>query len=401
MSGAKIVHIIISPTPWNLDNVKYRRHRLADFLANQKETERILWVYPVSATPRKPVSYIQAHKRLKKGFIQADRKVTLCGFPDLIPGRFQRVSACLLGHHIKKLKQEIENCEGKKVLWFTYPGFPYLLTMTGWDMTVYDCSDLWAAQESEKETLFSRLSKHNLKNAEEKIINGSGLIFATSDYLAETIRKYSGREAVVVENGVDYALFENVAFSGDKDILADISRPRLGFVGGMKPKIDFSLLASLADYNSGWSIVLIGPAPFSKNREFQELVSRRNVHWLGAIAPNEVPQYLQCLDVGLLPYREIEYNKAVFPLKLYEYLAAGLPVVGCNLPSTVKYGQDMIYLHTDTREFIGACQEALSWEKNEDIIKKRTQLAQEADWTIKLQYIYGKVLPGIEQDRNY
>jgi teichuronic acid biosynthesis glycosyltransferase TuaH len=99
---------------------------------------------------------------------------------------------------------------------------------------------------------------------------------------------------------------------------------------------------------------------------------------------------MNSLDVGLMPYREIEYNKAVFPLKFYEYLASGLPVVGCGLPSTERYTQKGIYVHTSNQlsDFSDACAEVLA---GNDDTEARKEIAAEADWESKLNRIHEQV----------
>lgn len=390
----KILHVIASPFKWQMNSVKFRRHRLGQYIKGQKDTEKVLWVYPYATSHTNLSSYIRSIKQIQEGYIDLDDKVRLCGLPDLIPGRFQRFFYSLQRYHLKRLKEEIESYQGKKVLWFTFPGYHYLTQLTKWDKIIYDCSDLWRVPLREKDVFYLKPYRKLMKSTEEKILSDSNLVFTTSDYLADVIREHPGRNAIVVENGVDFELFRNDAFTMHEDLLKDIPRPRLGFIGGMKEKIDFPLLSKLAVSKPNWQIVLIGPAP-SLTKEFKELLTHQNVHWLGGVAPNEVPKYMKCLDVGLLPYREIEYNKAVFPLKLYEYMASGLAIVGCGLPSTCKYQEDNIYLHTDANGFIEACEKVLDWGVARETIARRICLAEKANWNKKLETMYNAVFQGL------
>ncbi|MCY9413064.1 glycosyltransferase, partial [Bacillus haynesii] len=85
-----------------------------------------------------------------------------------------------------------------------------------------------------------------------------------------------------------------------------------------------------------------------------------NVIWTGPAAPSEVPAYMNVVDIGIMPYKPSPYNNAVFPLKLFEFLAAGKPVAGMNLPSTKKVEQEHVYRHltgNDPAEFTALCEE--------------------------------------------
>ena len=394
----KNVHVVVGGGAWSPDSVKYRRHRLVDFLRNRSDTDRVFWVHWLSETLPKPLSYVHALSRLTNSLIEVDSSLVLYGLPAISLLASLRVDSLARVFSLAELKRQLASYPGRKTLWFTYPAFPFLAGVTDWDRIVYDCSDLWAASMGGRENFLLRLARRDFKKAEKSIADSSGVVFATSDFLAAHVKTDLGQRVVVVENGVDFELFRGNA-QGYDDPMKEISRPRLGFVGGMKGKIDFPLLAEVADRNRNWSIVLIGPRMARENREVEELLTRANVHWLGGVEPEAVPRYMRSLDVGLLPYKEIDYNRAVFPLKLYEYLAVGLPVVGCGLPSTEKYVADGVYSHTraEVGQFEGACREALSWSEDSEAKLARIDLAAKADWQRKFEFMLRAVLTSGEK----
>ncbi len=296
---------------------------------------------------------------------------------------------------LKGLKASIEAPDIKRVLWFTTPTLPFMLSVAKWDAIVYDCSDLWAAPLglASEGSLRKRTAKKLIFRLENRIIRSSEVLFASSGYLSQQIAARSGREAKMIENGVELQMFLDGEANSARTSLSSIPRPRLGFVGGMKNKIDFALLERVAEEKPGWSLVLIGPGILIERDDFNRLLRHDNVHWIEKIRPEEVPAYLRGLDVGLMPYREIEYNKAVFPLKLFEYLAAGLPVVGCGVPETGRYSAEGVYLHVARAGFIGACEAALAWTGIDDeaFRKSRKELAARADWEKKFDCMYREV----------
>ncbi len=94
-----------------------------------------------------------------------------------------------------------------------------------------------------------------------------------------------------------------------------------------------------------------------------------------------------------MPYKNIAYNRAVSPLKMFEYMAAEIPVVGCGLPTTDKYQEPGVYYHTDCKAeaFIQACEQALQLKDKEIYRLKRIRRAQENDWQTKLESIYRSI----------
>jgi teichuronic acid biosynthesis glycosyltransferase TuaH len=132
--------------------------------------------------------------------------------------------------------------------------------------------------------------------------------------------------------------------------------------------------------------VLIGPAGKDARAEpgFKRLLQLPNVSWIPLRDWSAIPLYMRALTLGLLPYREVPYNRGVFPLKLFEYFAAGLPVVGCGLPSTVRYASDGAYIHgrADAATFVDACELAMVWTSGAE---KRRAVARSHDWHGKFE----------------
>lgn len=164
----------------------------------------------------------------------------------------------------------------------------------------------------------------------------------------------------------------------------------------MRGENDIALLVETAGGNPDWSIVLVGPNCLKSNSCFSKMLTRDNVFWAGEVEPENLPGYILSLDVGLLPYRSIEYNRAVFPIKFCEYLSQGVPVVGYGVPSTVKYTEKGVYLHVKREFFQEACKEALSWSGGGDpYVAKPIKLAQDAVWEHKLATMLEKVREGL------
>jgi hypothetical protein len=141
----------------------------------------------------------------------------------------------------------------------------------------------------------------------------------------------------VIPLGVDFDAFATPS-AAPSDIEA-IPRPRIGYTGHLKKQLDWPLLLELARKHPEWSWVFIGgrlrhaeiDAPIT------ELAELPNVHFLGSKPSSEMPRYVQHLDVGIMPYVLDDYATYGSPLKLQEYLAAGLPAVGVPMRALTEH----------------------------------------------------------------
>lgn len=121
--------------------------------------------------------------------------------------------------------------------------------------------------------------------------------------------------------------------------LAAIAGPRLGFIGTLTDfKVDFALLEHVALARPDWHLVVIGDEREGQADPVLERMRRLdNVHMLGWRPYAVLPDYLRGLDVALLPLLLNDHTRAVFPMKFFEYLAAGCPVVATSLPALADF----------------------------------------------------------------
>jgi glycosyltransferase involved in cell wall biosynthesis len=152
-----------------------------------------------------------------------------------------------------------------------------------------------------------------------------------------------------------------------------------GFAGNfLAQKVDFELLEILASSRPEWTIVLIGPAHEDTAVKVNRISARGNVHWLGAVPYEELPRYVAGFDVAIIPYLSNEYTAGCFPLKTFEYLAAGKPVVASGVPE-LDGMEPYVALVRDADAFMVAVERALSETSSSDAVS-RQKLAAENTW---------------------
>jgi len=169
---------------------------------------------------------------------------------------------------------------------------------------------------------------------EQELLRRVDAVVATAQRLVETKRCAAGR-GYHLPQGVNYTHFATPRPRPDD--LRDLPRPIIGFAGGVGPAVDVATIHEIAAAIPNGSVVLIGPVTLPP-----DTLRGANIHLLGPRPYADLPAYVQAFDVGIIPYVENDWTRAVDPLKLLEYLAAGVPVVASPLPEVAKYAHAVV-----------------------------------------------------------
>ena len=150
--------------------------------------------------------------------------------------------------------------------------------------------------------------------------------FVVSEYYRRQLAAETDKPLMILGNGVEFE-----TFAAPRPVSADLAglpRPLVGYVGLMSHFLDFELLERLRRSLSGGTLVLIGPGTPATDEAVRALASRPGVAVLGPRPYAEIPAAMQALDVGLIPFRANDpHVQGINPNKVYQYLAAGLPVI--------------------------------------------------------------------------
>jgi teichuronic acid biosynthesis glycosyltransferase TuaH len=228
------------------------------------------------------------------------------------------------------------------------------------------------------------IASSRLRRREAKHPRDADLVVAASEELAEKWRRM-GLTPLVLPNGCDpshFAAADRLSTPAD----VHLPRPIAGFVGHLSERIDVGMLEAVAD--RGISLLLVGArqATLSHGR-VERLVARPNVQWVGPKDYGELPGYVGAMDVGLVPYTDTTFNRASFPLKTLEYLAAGRPVVASDLPAIRWLDTPLVAIASDAAAFATMTAEALAGHRSEaDRARQvRRSFAAEHSWEARIR----------------
>lgn len=192
-----------------------------------------------------------------------------------------------------------------------------------------------------------------------------------------------------VPNAVDYDRFVAAAAERvEPAALTGAPRPRIAYVGAVNDKLDLGLLLRVAEAYPAYTLVLVGPERVTTDDArcaLRMLRARPNVRWIGQVPVEQVPHYMAACDIGLLPYQINEWTRHIHPLKMYEYLACGLPVIATDLPA-VRDEADVVTAVADSEAFIAAIARALQ-EDNDVLRQERRVRAARNTWRQRVERI--------------
>ncbi|MCU1244315.1 MAG: glycosyltransferase, group 1 family domain/glycosyl transferase, group 2 family domain protein, partial [Acidobacteria bacterium] len=231
----------------------------------------------------------------------------------------------------------------------------------GWPL-VYDCMDEWNSFPGMKPQLLA---------AEEQLVEEADLVTVSAQRLLE---KWQGRNRRVelVRNAADFARF---SAPQTESLLEEIPRPIAGYFGAIAPWMDVPLLVEVAAARPQVSFVIIGGFFDVDVRPLQQL---RNVHLLGQQPYGKMPAYLRAFDACLIPFVVDEITAATDPVKFYEYLSQGKPVVSTFMPELEPF-RDLFYLAGDSADFVRKLDRALA-EDDEELRSLRIEAARANTW---------------------
>ena len=297
------------------------------------QQNRILWVN--STGTRNPTvsahDFRRAWKKLRD-FSSGSRTVAknISVFsPLVIPFHGNRLARWLNRHILSwSLRRACQTLGFRKPITLTFvPSSAGVAGSLGERLVIYYCVDEYSQ--------FTGTDRAAIANMEQTLMERSDLVVVSSSRLLETKLPYN-RNTRLISHGVDVDHFRKACFAGTA-IPADCpvtKGPVIGFFGLIADWVDLEVVRYMAKARPEWTVLMIGEI----RTDISTLRELPNVHLLGRRDYKSLPGYCKAFDVAILPFVVNELTLAANPLKLREYLAAGLPVVATPLPEVCTMG---------------------------------------------------------------
>jgi glycosyltransferase involved in cell wall biosynthesis len=270
-------------------------------------------------------------------------------------------------------------------LWTFLPNIVDFVGTLGEKLAVYYCVDEWST--------FTALDAQATIAAEKRLLKKVDVTFCTSQALVDSKSPHT-KLTQFAPHGVNFASFAR-AMQDDLEIPADLAKiphPRLGFFGTLRDLIDYQLIEGMARARPDVHIALIG----QKHVDLAALEALPNVHFLGQKKHDELAAYCKGFDVGWIPYRIDDNVKFINPLKLREYLSAGVPVISTSMPEVLPF-KHLAHIADTPEETSAAFDKAMS-EGALDARKLRCESMRNETWPARVARI-GETVDAIERSK--
>lgn len=311
---------------------------------------------------------------------RVSEKITLLSLPRRLPFSYSNIFMSRLNY--KWYAQVIDN-EARKlgftdyILWLYRPEYFSTLFDFDYKSLVFDLTDDLAAYCGVGTQRY-----FYIKNCINGLAGKSDLMFTTAGTLYEMYSALYSDKVHYIPNGFDSKLFSIEDFILPNDMKC-IPRPIVGFTGVLFNFLDYDLIAYIASRNPYISFVLVGPVESSAKKSIDRLKNYKNIYLLGRKPKEDISHYIHSFDVCINPFKIDEVSRSVNPLKIYEYLACGKPVVSTNMESLKfdKLISNEIDFAADYFAFDKLVKEKITnGLSREEKIRKRIQVVQDYSW---------------------
>lgn len=318
----------------------------------------------------------QGRTRVAPGFAN----VTLTRPVKLLPNSFapwRRLNEAMFRRHVRQEADRLGMRE--PVLWLNPHYAVHMAGHMGECSVVYDVTDDWTALTQ------SQRHADLVRAQDDALCRRADATIVCSTRLYEMKRPIA-RRLHLVQNGVDAAHYRQVS-AGEGPVPARAAawqKPVWGYTGTVHPdRVDVDLIEGVAKRMTSGTIALVGP-DMLRDDERDRLVRTGRVVFAGPVPYLELPQWMRVFDVCITPHRVSPFTESLNPIKLWEYLAVGKPIVSTDVAGFRDH-PEFVTIATGPDPFLAALAEALSEPLG--LSRRRRELARQHSWASRVDAI--------------
>jgi len=228
---------------------------------------------------------------------------------------------------------------------------------------------------------FPNVTKERIKE-EKTLLKESDLVISSSLSLFKKSKTITPK-SVFIPNAGEFNHFRK---SVPNDYLNNFQKPLIGYFGSIAEWFDIDLIKYIAKKRPNFNFIFLGYTYGSDIRDLQKL---NNIHFLGEQPYSELPKYLYHFDVCLIPFKKIPLIEATHPVKIYEYMAMGKPIVTTEIPELLPM-KDLCYIAKDRQDFLNKLDLAIN-ENNTELRQKRIEFSSKNTWKDRSELLYSEL----------
>ena len=266
------------------------------------------------------------------------------------------------------------------VFWSYNPMFVEFIGRLNEQLFIFDTVDNWIEHPLYPKLMSKKRLRQNYKTIAEK----ADLIFTVSEELQDFYKKLGRSENTHwIPNGVDFAHFNDPEKIAKKNKLLTTDKKIIGYLGTIEDRLDFDLLEKIADANKDKTLALCGPIWPSVRGRVNKLAKKDNVIITGRVKYNDAPSYINRFDVAIIPHKINDFVKSMNPMKMYDYLACGKPIVSSMVAGASMF-EDNIYIAGDAQKFLKMINQAIDEDSPEKQTERRAAIKKHS-WDARVK----------------
>lgn len=346
-----------------------------------RQGNRVLYVDP-PITLLSPLKNPALFTKRREKLTRVDEHIYVYSPPVMLPfgNMYRQINKINQYRLFKRIRRVLKKIDYQPTLLWSYlPASVDLVSHLNIPFLCYDCVDEHAAFPG-------FVKRDTVEEMEKRLLRLANATFASARELYDRKCHYASN-MVFVPNGADVNHFAQAR----QDIplapeVADLPKPVVGYIGAVSQWMEQDMLVALAQKHPDWSVVLVGPVDTDVGR----MEALPNVYLLGKRDYKVLPGYLKAFDVAVIPFKINDLTIGVNPVKLYEYLAAGKPVVSSTLPE-VRPFVPTVQLADTPEDFVAQVEKAVL-DNSPAAVAQRVTLAEENSWENRAEVMSDVIL---------